>query len=87
MKLLSFLLLATMSLTSCVGFKDDPKKWVFGEGLWVLFLVFAGGLFLTGRQTWRSYKANGRPHMGWVIFTGGLIVGLVTFILMNISNR
>lgn len=87
MKLLSILLIGIMSLTSCVGFKDDPKKWVFGEGLWVIGLFLAGGIFLSGRQTYRSYKANGKPHIGWVVFTGGLIIALIAFIWMNISNR
>ena len=87
MKLLSFLLLATMSLTSCVGFKDDPKKWVFGEGLWVVGLFLAGGIFLSGRQTYRSYKANGKPHWGWLGFTVVLIAVLAYFIGNTISNR
>lgn len=87
MKLLSILLIGIMSLTSCVKFKDDPNKWVFGEGLWIIGLLLAGGIFLSGRQTYRSYKANGKPHIGWVVFTGGLLISLVAFIWMNISNR
>jgi hypothetical protein len=87
MKLLSILLIGIMSLTSCVGFKDDPKKWVFGEGLWIIGLLLFGGFAACGYQTYKSYKANGKPHLGWALFTFGIFAFFIYFILNTISNR
>lgn len=46
---------ALVFLTGCTHFKDDPSKWVFGEGLWILGLILLGGAIKFGIDAYNQH--------------------------------
>jgi hypothetical protein len=55
---------------SCVHFKDEPNKWVFSEGLWIIPLVLFAGFVKFFIDTVRIHK-----HGSWKIASDGSITG------------
>lgn len=53
----SIIFAATVLIFSgCTHFKDDPSKWVFGEGLWIIGVLLLGGSIKFGIDTYRQHK-------------------------------
>ena len=55
MKKLIFFLLTAITFASCTTFKDDPTKWVFSEGGWVIPLVGIIGAGLLIRYAFKIH--------------------------------
>ena len=58
MKKLLFFLLTVITFASCTTFKDDPNKWVFGEGLWLIPLIAIIGAGLLIRYAFKIHNSG-----------------------------